>query len=170
MEELDQERRLAPLLPVVIGDVLIVLGVLLRQPAPGAAGPGWTLAASARGRVERLAMEARLRAERALGYRPRDMRAAKCGRDIEAARGHGRLGLIDVNGWVVRARTVKVTQNEIFMALSEPDDFVLALVLVDGRHAQAPRYLRRPFRAPRFAATSVNYDLRELLAPATEPM
>jgi hypothetical protein len=53
--------------------------------------------------------------------------------------------------------------------LNKPDDFILAVVKVDGE-ATTPRYARRPFkREPDFAATSVNYDLRELLHQAGEP-
>jgi hypothetical protein len=50
-----------------------------------------------------------------------------------------------------------------------PDDFILALVEVDGT-AQQPHYVRRPpFREPSFEETSVNFDLCKLLAHGEPP-
>lgn len=67
------------------------------------------------------------------------------------------------------ADTVTVTKNEVLTALNRPQDYVLALVTVDGV-AHEPRYLRRPFRRePDFEVTSVNYDLGELLGRSTAP-
>ncbi len=63
-----------------------------------------------------------------------------------------------------------MTKNEILHALNKPDEFILAVVEVDGTAGQ-PRYVRRPFAAePDFGVTSVNYDLRDLLARATAPI
>jgi hypothetical protein len=54
-------------------------------------------------------------------------------------------------------------------ALNKPDDFILAIVTVDGDAAD-PRYVRQPFqREPDFAVTSVNYNLDGLLSHATLP-
>ena len=62
-----------------------------------------------------------------------------------------------------------MTKNEILTALNKPDDFILAIVSVDGP-AGVPMYVRQPFqREPDFAVTSVNYDLSELLARALTP-
>ena len=81
----------------------------------------------------------------------------------------GRLRFIEVKGRVSGAETVTVTKNEIMAGLNKPDDFILALVEVNGDKAVA-RYVRRPFtREPDFAATSVNYDLKELLQDGGEP-
>jgi hypothetical protein len=64
---------------------------------------------------------------------------------------------------------VTVTKNEILTALNKPEDFILALVEVDGDRA-TPRYVREPFgREPDFGVTSVNYDLDALLAKASSP-
>ena len=65
--------------------------------------------------------------------------------------------------------TVTITKNEIKTALNRPGAFILAMVLVDGDKT-AVHYLREPFqREPDFGATSVNYNLSELLSRATEP-
>jgi len=124
-----------------------------------------------RERVERLAMQAVLAAERQLGYEPRDVSDANCGYDIESRiPNSGRLRFIEVKGRVAGADTVTVTKNEILTGLNKPDDFILALVEVDGDSA-TPRYVRHPFlREPDFGAASVNYDLRKLMAGADEPL
>ena len=66
-------------------------------------------------------------------------------------------------------QTVTVTKNEILTGLNKPDDFILAVVEVDG-DATTPRYIRRPFeREPDFAVTSINYSLSEILLRGSEP-
>ncbi len=173
MAELESEERLAPRPPVVIGGALILPAGLLAQWQPASVVPAeWAADAAARARVEGLAMAAVLAAEQALGYVPRDVSAAKIGYDIESAvPGSGRLRFIEVKGRVAGAPTVTVTKNEILTALNRPAEFILALVAVADDRAAPPRYLRRPFgKEPDFGATSVNYDLPDLLARATEPV
>ena len=78
--------------------------------------------------------------------------------------------LIEVKGRAAGAGTVTITRNEILTALNKPEEYVLAIVPMDGDLAQAPCYVRRPFhREPDFGAESVNYDLDELLAKSEEP-
>jgi hypothetical protein len=125
--------------------------------------------ADERRRVELLAMRAVMDAERRLGRQPRDVSAEHRGYDIESRRDDGSLVLIEVKGRTEGATTVTVTKNEILTALNKPDDYVLALVTVDGS-ADEPRYLRQPFRRePDFDVTSVNYDLGELLGRSEAP-
>ena len=81
----------------------------------------------------------------------------------------GRLRFIELKGRIQGATTVTLTKNEILTGLNKPDDFILALVLVEGEKA-VPRYIRQPFqREPEFGVTSVNYDLRELMGKGEEP-
>lgn len=62
-----------------------------------------------------------------------------------------------------------ITKNEILTSFNKPDDFILALVEVDGDSA-TPRYVRRPFqREPDFDVTSVNYNFVELLKRSEAP-
>jgi len=54
--------------------------------------------------------------------------------------------------------------------LNKPDEFILALVLVEGENVQEPVYIRKPFgREPDFGVTSVNYDLNEISARGGKP-
>jgi hypothetical protein len=170
LAELEQERKLAPLPPVVLGGAMIApAGLLRRLQGKGTATPPTFAADTARS--EKLAMEAVLRAERALGYVPRDVSAEKLGYDVESAvPKDGRLRFIEVKGRVAGATTVTVTKNEILTGWNKPDDFILAIVEVEGDAARTPRYVGRPFqREPDFGVTSVNYDLNELLARAEDP-
>ena len=166
-QELEQERQVSPLPPVVVGGALVVpMGLLARLGV--ADGPG--LHALETARVERLAVDAVMDTEWALGFEPRDVGKDKLGYDVESAvPGGGSLRFIEVKGRVVGADTVTVTKNEILTGLNKPDDFILALVEVDGA-AAAPRYVRRPFgREPDFGATAVVYKLGDLLARAGDP-
>lgn len=167
MEELEQERQLSALPPVVIGAALVIPARLLAQLAGESPE---TLDAQAREtrRVELAAMAAVMRREREMGYAPRDVSAEKCGYDVESqVPGTGKLRFIEVKGRAKGAETVTVTKNEILTGLNQPDDFILALVEVDGDVAATPRYVLRPFtREPDFGATGVIYKVSELLGKA----
>ncbi|MDA8090382.1 MAG: helicase-related protein [Nitrospiraceae bacterium] len=169
LDELEQERRLSPLPPVVIGGALIVpVGLLNRLKGETASEPDTFARETAR--IEKIAMDAIMDLEEQLGYEPRDVSSEKCGYDIESrVPDKGCLRFIEVKGRVTGAKTVTVTKNEILTALNKPDDFILAIVEVDGDKS-IPKYIRRPFKIePDFGVTSVNYDLSELLAKAEEP-
>jgi hypothetical protein len=108
--------------------------------------------------------------ERRLGFIPKDVGAEKRGYDIESSIPNtGRLRFLEVKGRAAGAKTVTVTKNEILTAFNKPEDYILAIVQIDGDTA-TPRYIRQPFqREPDFGVTSVNYDLDELLRRAEEP-
>lgn len=168
MAELDQEQKLSPLPPVVLGAALVVPAGLLAE-FRGEPGVPPAFAAETR-RSEQIAMRCVMEAERRLGYVPRDVSAAKLGYDVESSMpGTGRLWFIEVKGRAEGAQTVTVTKNEILTALNKPDDFILAIVEIDG-DTTTLQYIRQPFgREPDFGVTSVNYDLRELLGRGEEP-
>jgi SNF2 family DNA or RNA helicase len=167
--ELEQERKLSALPPVIVGGVLVVPQGLLNT----LTGQGDTIEPFAHetARVEQLAMEAVIRAERELGYLPRDVSREKCGYDIESSiSGTGKLRFIEVKGRVKGAKTVILTKNEIVTALNKPDDFILAVVEVDGEQTTT-HYITQPFqREPDFDATSVMYDLAKLLHKGVTPV
>ena len=169
LEELEQERRLSPMPPVVIGGALVVpAGLLARLRGERRGEPAQF--AKERERVMLLAMAAVIDAERRLGFSPRDVSAQNLGYDVESeVRADGRLRFIEVKGRAIGADTVTITKNEILTALNKPEDFILALVEVDG-DSTTTRYVRQPFqREPDFGVTSVNYDLKELATRASEP-
>jgi hypothetical protein len=58
-----------------------------------------------------------------------------------------------------------VTRNEILTGINSPEQYILAIVQVEGGQAREPHYVRRPFgQEPDFGVTSVTYDLAKLLA------
>jgi hypothetical protein len=166
--ELEQERKLSALPPIALGGALIVPARLLAQlRGGGTKPPDFALETE---RSEMLSMNAVLQTERDLGYKPSDVSELCLGYDVESSiPGTGKLRFIEVKGRVAGAPFVTITKNEILTALNKPDEFILAIGIVDGDRVEL-RYVRCPFqREPDFGVTSVNYDLRELLARATPP-
>lgn len=169
MSELQQERQISALPPVVLGGLLVVPAGLL------AAMTG-TLAPSSATMVDNQAVAAKAReivmaVERSLGFEPIDREAEKLGYDIESRiPGTGKLRFIEVKGRSADAATVTVTKNEILYSLNKPEDFILAIVAFHEDDTHRVHYLRSPFqREPDFGVTSVNYDLAELLARTEAP-
>jgi Protein NO VEIN, C-terminal len=169
MHELEQERRISPLPPVVVGGVLVIpQGLLNSLEGEQPAEPDQFAHETAR--VEQIAMQAVMQAERRLGFIPRDVSANKCGYDIESrVPGTGKLRFIEVKGRVQGSETVTVTKNEILTGLNKPDDFILAIIMVNGDETMT-YYIMKPFqREPDFGVTSVTYDLGKLLEKAALP-
>ena len=169
LEDLAQERRVSPLPPNVIGGSMIIPMGLIRRLKGSSDQPNTFARETAR--VEAAAMKAVMDAERALGFEPSDVSADKCGYDVESkvSGNDGHLRFIEVKGRVKGADTVTVTKNEILTALNKPEQFILAIVEVDGE-AAIPCYVRQPFsHEPDFAVTSVNYKLSELMAQGGPP-
>ena len=167
--ELEQERKISALPPVVLGGALIIPLGLLRKLQGLASDIPPTFARDTE-RSELLAMQAVMNAERSLGYEPRDVSAENRGYDIESSvPGTGKLRFIEVKGRIKDARTVTITKNEILTALNKPEDFILVIGVIDGDAVEL-RYVRTPFtREPDFGVTSVNYEVVALLAQSQEP-
>ncbi len=168
--QLAQERQISATPPIVVGGALILpagmLGIIQFGP--------WI----DKMLVEKIAMRAVTEAEIALGNDPRDVSKQNVGYDIESRDGRtGRLRFIEVKGRRAGADTLTLTYNELYRALNSPEQFILAIVEVDATHGygvnaivRPPRYVRNyPFREPDPLASSVNFDLRELLSMSEEP-
>jgi hypothetical protein len=139
-----------------------------------------------------MAMDVAMRHERSRVWNPVDVSHYGEHYDIRSELPDGEKCFIEVKGRLQDAKTVTVTKNEILTALNKPDDFILAIVLVPpaeespsvdpwqiGEPAERygitqdgcqVYYVREPFsREPDFGVTSVNYDLKDLLAHAEVP-
>lgn len=167
---LEQERHLSPLPPVVVGGALVVpsrmVAVALGRPTPVGA------TTEDRERIDQLAVEAVVAAEKALGRAPRVMDHNHPGYDIESADPGepGRLRFIEVKGKAVGRETVTVSATQIRCCLNQPDNWILAIVPIEGDQARGPRYVRRPFTTPPdFAEVSKNLDLAQLFEVSEEP-
>jgi superfamily II DNA or RNA helicase len=168
LEELEQERHLSPKPPVVTGGALIVPNGLLARLR---GEPTYSQNnVQDRVRIEKIAMETVMSLEQSLGYEPVDVSDENLGYDIESRiPGKGRLRFIEVKGRTIDASTITVTKNEILTAFNKPDDYILAIVQVDGDNTN-PLYVRKPFRRePDFGVTSVTYSIKELIERAEAP-
>ncbi len=174
--ELEARRQVVSATPVVVGGALVIpMGLLLQRKADPGATHNATADAQARARVEQIAMQAVMAAERALGHTVLDVSSQKCGWDVTSSPlpVHGKLPPsrhIEVKGRAKGNSTVTVTRNEILYGLNQQDKFILAIVLVDGDLHEGPFYVTQPFtQEPDWAVTSINLDLNELLSRSTSP-
>lgn len=172
--ELERERQITALPPVLRGAVLVIPGGLLKAriwQAPEAEATTFAEDAASRAEVERLAMEAVMVSERAMGHAPRDVSAEKKGWDIESRDGTtGHLRFIEVKGRHAEARDVILTKNELLAALNAPDAYHLAVVRVERGFAHTPQYVRHfVTRELGFAETAVVFNLDALLSSAAPP-
>ncbi|MFZ2948489.1 MAG: helicase-related protein [Desulfuromonadaceae bacterium] len=168
-KELLVMRHIISATPVVVGGALVIPAGLLAQRN---GETGWCADAAARARVERIAMQAVMNVERALGNETIDVSAQKCGWDITSVPPARDEKLpptrhIEVKGRAKGQTTITVSRNEILYGLNQADKFILAIVLVDGDSHEGPFYVRDPFsQEPDWAVTSINLDLAQLLARA----
>lgn len=163
--ELDDMRHPLSNTPIILGAILVVPQGLINKES----GSGTFCAdASARRRIERLAMDKVMEIERAFGHEVTDVSADKLGWDITAqppAQGDTLPDArhIEVKGRAKDADTVTITSNEVKTALNQQDKYILALVEVDGDTAGEPLYIRHPFRAELMdGQVSGNFSLQEL--------
>lgn len=167
LAEIDTERMISAMPPVIVGGSLVIpkglLNILTHQTTPD------TFSQGDRQAVEHAAMKAVMDIELRLGNTPTDVSAAKCGYDVESRiperiRAYARaLRMIEVKGRKKGSTTVTVSKNEILTCLNKPDEFILAIVEVDGDKTRTV-YLKKPFKnAPDFTATSVNFDIVDLI-------
>ena len=119
-------------------------------------------------------MDCVMRHEQAMGNIPRDVSMEKVGYDIESTvpeerrNGGACLRFIEVKGRQKGAATVTVTKNEMLTALNRPEEYILAIVEVDGAQTKTV-YLKTPFNGmdkPSFAEVSRNFNILDLIRNA----
>jgi len=153
--------------PVVIGGALVIPRGLLAQRNGEST---FCADAAARKRVEQIAMQAVMDTETRLGHTVKDVSIEKCGWDVtsQPASIDGKLALarhIEVKGRAKGQSTITVSRNEIIYGLNQADQFILAIVIVDGDSYEGPYYLKNPFnQEPEFGVASINYDMDDLLS------
>jgi hypothetical protein len=177
--DLQAERALRAMPPVVVGGALVVPARLLgRAEATTQRVPDTSVIA--RQEVERRAIAAVLAAEEKLGRIAEDLNETQRnhpGYDVRSFR-RGTQGWpsdvrhIEVKGRVAGAPTVTVSRNEILTSMNEPDRFILALVEVSST-GDTVRYLRQPFKGRSedfvFEVTSVNFTWSALWDRSAPP-
>jgi hypothetical protein len=133
-------------LPVVIGGALVIPQGLLAQLRGETTV---TVDADARKRVEQIAMQAVIAVETGLGHTVKDVSAEKCGWDITSQPPKTSEKLaparhIEVKGRAKGQTAITVSRNEIIYGLNQTEQFILAVVLVEGDSYKGPYYLKNP--------------------------
>ena len=176
--ELQAMRHVTSATPVVLSGALVVPAGLLRklrgeEPPDAATHEAFSADPAVRSRIEKLAMDAVRRAEEARGCTVVDVSAQKCGWDLTSypptmEGKQPEVRHIEVKGRIKGATTVTITRNEVLYALNQSEKFHLAIVLVTETNAvEGPFYVANPFtKELDWGVSSINYDLRELLARA----
>ena len=161
LAQIEQERQISATRPIVAGGALIIpIGLL-----PGERIDPQVIDTRL---SEKIAMDAVMAAERGLGNRPLDVSLEKRGYDIESKPPgeHTKLRFIEVKGRRKGARDVTLTKNELFAAFNSEEQFILALVEIDGDAAAQVRYVRGyDFQAPK----SAQFNLKGLFDASTPP-
>jgi len=168
LAELDAEKLIIAMPPVIVGGALVIPRGLLNKLT--GKPDTFTDDVEARREIELSAMKAVMDIETSLGYIPVDVSSEKVGYDIESQIPKNKrdsngvsLRFIEVKGRAKGATTITVSKNEILTSLNKLSEYILAIVEVDETHTSTV-YLKKPFRErPDFAATSVNYNITELL-------
>lgn len=172
LAEIETERLISAMPPVIVGGSLVIprglLHILMHKPIPDTFGQGDRQA------VEHAAMKAVMDIEIHQGYMPVDVSAAKCGYDVESRIPErlrtyaGLLRMIEVKGRAKGSKTVTISKNEILTGLNREDEFILAIVEVDGAKTKTV-YLKNPFKGmdkPTFAEVSRNFNIMDLIRNA----
>ena len=170
--ELEEERELQALPPVLVGGALVVPAGLLASLGDPEAATVSRFARETR-EVEERAVRAVLDEEARIGRRAEEMPHSNPGFDIRSVDTDGHLLLIEVKGRIEGSTTVTVTRNEILTGLNAADRYLLALVEVRTDGTCQVRYLRDPFagksRQLHFAERSTTFDWDKLWETAETP-
>ncbi len=166
LQQIAQERQLSATRPIVRGGALIIpIGAL-----QGAYIDPQVIDTR---QSEALAMAAVMEAERSLGNSPIDVSKKRgIGRDIESKPPgeNAKLRFIEVKGRRKGAHDVTLTKNELYTAFNSQEQFILALVEIDGEAAGQPRYVQGfAFQEPAHYEEAVKVNLKTLLDASTPP-
>lgn len=169
LAEIEKERRISPMPPVMTGGAIVIPKGLLYKLMPTSEPD--LFSQGDKKAIEKAAMKAVMEIEKELGFTSRDVSAAKCGYDVESFVPENMRGadgnvlrFVEVKGRAKGAATVTVSRNEMLCGLNNPEQFILAIVEVDGDATHTIYLKRPPFDAPGMATNSTNYDIRDLIA------
>ena len=144
LHELDLQRAVAATPPRITGATMVIpQGWLDAQTDP----EGAAARAKETTRIERIAVDAVLAIEHALGHQPVEMPHNHPGYDIESDTPTG-MDFIEVKGRVEGGNTFILTRQEAVNALNKRDHSVLALVRVHDDDSTTVRYVREPITEP----------------------
>jgi hypothetical protein len=179
-EELARQKQISNMPPQVTGRALIIPAGLVRKVVGDEAAPeltvdDYSVDPAARAHIEEVAMGAVAELETSLKRFPKDVSADKVGWDIEAwdRVGNASPRFIEVKGRALGADTITVTRNEILAGLNKGDEFILAIVIVDGDDSAELIYVPDPFSGigidTRFEAVSAVLKIERMREKAIDP-
>ena len=173
IQMLEKERYIYALPPRVQGGMVVIpqglLEAYLHAENHSDALPEHSQNVAARREVEVAAMNAVMEKETALGNMPSDVSSKKLGYDIASFDPDTQeYRRIEVKGRAAGASTVMVTKNEIVVSLNKPENYILAIVTVEGDGAADPVYVWGALddRVPPFGQSAVQFKIDALLAKA----
>jgi SNF2 family DNA or RNA helicase len=164
MKELELEKQISPLPPIVLGGTLVIpLGLISKL--RGKTLPENTQDSNTnKDDLINIIMEI----ERNRGFHPINRESEKLGYEIESKEvSTGKLRFIKVKKCDFGATSISITKNEMLYSLNKPDEFILAVVEFrsDGEHKCY--YIRNFCRSELdFGVANVNYNLEELMDEA----
>lgn len=155
LDEISLEKEISAVAKIIGGALIVPRGYLDANI--------FSANVDARTEIENIAMNAVIQIEKSLGYIPVDCSLKKCGYDIESVTPENFVRFIEVKGRTADATNITVTKNEILTALNSPENFILAIVQIDGKNLKVT-YLKKPFHSPPdFAVESLNYKISALV-------
>jgi SNF2 family DNA or RNA helicase len=172
MADIQKERHIVPGASQIKGGALVIpRGLLEKRQGKKAPTADEGVDAEARKKVEMIAMDTVMKAERALEREPKDVSATKgLGHDIESRAPDGTLVFIEVKGRAIGADQVTLTTNEIRRANNVPDQFRLAIVVVENDTGRDPVYIKDfDYGEPGFSQNSASFNLSALMQHGGSP-
>lgn len=172
LERLSKERELSPMPPVLSTVALIIPKAMIQPSKAEEHTPSYSASTADRKAIENAAMNAVMEIEKKLGYIPRDVSRDNCGYDIESyvpenmrSSGGYSLRCIEVKGKsIAHDDIVTITRNEMLTALNVPQQYILAIVVVDGESTTAT-YCQNMFSKDVEDATdSTNFNVAKLIS------
>jgi SNF2 family DNA or RNA helicase len=171
MADLRKQESLINKQPFVVGGALVLPEGMINKDIPD-----YAVNEANRTKTELIAMEEVMKTERMLGRDPEDVHEHNYGWDIERVNPKTKdIFFIEVKGRVKGADIVTVSSNEIKtgknVSQDNPSRYILAIVEVENDNPLPPHYIQSPFEKIEidFSTTSVNFDVKKLLAKSEEP-
>ena len=165
MSEISSSRTVTSQPPKIVGCVLVMPDGMMKK----LCGNAFSQAdADAKKRIELMGMNRVMEIERQLGYLPTDVSKENRGYDVqshigESVSAEGKLlRFIEVKSRTASANTVTLSHNEILTARNVPEQFILAIVKIDGDETHTTYYGNLKFKEPDHGMAYITYDIDKL--------
>lgn len=165
MSEISSSRTINAQPPKIAGCVLVIPAGMMKK----ICGSSFSQAdADAKKKIELIGMNRVMEIERQLGHVPTDVSRENRGYDIAshigeyASSNDKLLRFIEVKSRTASADTVTLSHNEILTARNVPEQFILAVVKVDGDIIHTTYYGNMKFKEPDNGMAAITYNIGKL--------